>query len=540
MNIIIEEIVTNPLIQIEETIQEITITVSEMQMPGKSAYQSALDGGFIGTELEFNESLADVLPHISNLENPHQVTKTQVGLGNVDNTSDVNKPISIAQQSALDNKVDKVVGERLINADEIIKLSNQSGVNTGDETASTIINKIGDGSKINQSYLPSYVDDILEFDTVALFPAIGEIGKIYIVITGTDINKQYRWTGSIYTQITNGLIASTNDVPEGVNNLYFTTARVLAPLLSGVSLVTGGVISATDSILSALGKLQKQVSDNLTALGLKQNTLTIPTTGVGSDLDPVTYALQDGTILYHSTKWFVPTGTVSTSGTTVTSVGTQFTSAMVGAKLTINGEWRIITAFTNSSTVTVSSEYSINYSGVVAGSWGVYSRAYEIKSNGDIFWYSILGVSISMTNLTGVSPQFNLITNQSVLISGGNAGFVSDNFGFYDTGTVFYNNYNFRWSSTTSKFGTKDLGLRRNAAGVIEIYDGITATGLEANRRDLLARNVTASQFKLNALNTAPASATATGVLGEIRYDANYMYVCVATNTWKRSALTTW
>ena len=487
MNIIIEEIVTNPLIQIEETIQEISIPISEMQMPGatgadgKSAYQSALEGGFIGTELEFNTFLS-----------------------------------------------------------EVDKLNNISGINTGDETASTIINKIGDGSKINQSYLPSYVDDILEFDTVALFPSIGDIGKIYIVTTGADINKQYRWTGSIYTQITNGLIASTNDVPEGVNNLYFTTARVLATLLSGVSLVTGGVISSTDSILIAIGKLQKQISDNLTALGLKQNTLTIPTTGVGSDLDPVTYALQDGTILYHSTKWFVPTGTVSTSGTTVTSVGTQFTSAMVGAKLTINGEWRIITAFTNSSTVTVSSEYSINYSGVVAGSWGVYSRAYEIKSNGDIFWYSILGVSISMTNLTGVSPQFNLITNQSVLISGGNAGFVSDNFGFYDTGTVFYNNYNFRWSSTTSKFGTKDLGLRRNAAGVIEIYDGITATGLEANRRDLLARNVTASQFKLNALNTAPASATATGVLGEIRYDANYMYVCVATNTWKRSALTTW
>ena len=137
MNIIIEEIVTNPLIQIEETIQEITIPVSEMQMPGKSAYQSALDGGFIGNELEFNESLADVLPHISNVENPHQVTKTQVGLGNVDNTSDVNKPISIAQQLALDNKVDKVVGERLINASEIVKLSNTSGTNTGDQDLST-------------------------------------------------------------------------------------------------------------------------------------------------------------------------------------------------------------------------------------------------------------------------------------------------------------------------------------------------------------------------------------------------------------------
>ena len=38
--------------------------------------------------------------HISNTSNPHSVTKTQVGLGNVDNTSDINKPVSTAQALA--------------------------------------------------------------------------------------------------------------------------------------------------------------------------------------------------------------------------------------------------------------------------------------------------------------------------------------------------------------------------------------------------------------------------------------------------------
>jgi hypothetical protein len=37
-----------------------------------------------------------------------------------------------------------------------------------------------------------------------------------------------------------------------------------------------------------------------------------------------------------------------------------------------------------------------------------------------------------------------------------------------------------------------------------------------------------------------PASATAAGNAGDICWDANYMYVCVATNTWKRSPLATW
>ena len=37
-----------------------------------------------------------------------------------------------------------------------------------------------------------------------------------------------------------------------------------------------------------------------------------------------------------------------------------------------------------------------------------------------------------------------------------------------------------------------------------------------------------------------PASASATGAAGEICWDANYIYVCTATNTWKRTAIATW
>ena len=39
---------------------------------------------------------------------------------------------------------------------------------------------------------------------------------------------------------------------------------------------------------------------------------------------------------------------------------------------------------------------------------------------------------------------------------------------------------------------------------------------------------------------TAPTTATDPGTAGDIRYDADYVYVCVATDTWKRSALATW
>lgn len=42
------------------------------------------------------------------------------------------------------------------------------------------------------------------------------------------------------------------------------------------------------------------------------------------------------------------------------------------------------------------------------------------------------------------------------------------------------------------------------------------------------------------ALVAAPASATSTGVVGQVSFDAQYFYVCVNTNTWKRVALATW
>ena len=44
----------------------------------------------------------------------------------------------------------------------------------------------------------------------------------------------------------------------------------------------------------------------------------------------------------------------------------------------------------------------------------------------------------------------------------------------------------------------------------------------------------------LGLLPVTPASASATGTQGTVVWDSGYIYVCVATNTWKRAAITTW
>jgi len=51
--------------------------------------------------------------------------------------------------------------------------------------------------------------------------------------------------------------------------------------------------------------------------------------------------------------------------------------------------------------------------------------------------------------------------------------------------------------------------------------------------------DVNADTVRVRTART-PASASATGATGEICWDANYIYVCTATNTWKRTAISTW
>lgn len=46
-------------------------------------------------------SYDDLQDHVADADNPHKVTKAQVGLGSVDNTSDVDKPVSTAQAAAI-------------------------------------------------------------------------------------------------------------------------------------------------------------------------------------------------------------------------------------------------------------------------------------------------------------------------------------------------------------------------------------------------------------------------------------------------------
>lgn len=101
--------------------------------------------------------------HFTNTNNPHSVTKTQVGLGNVTNDAQVKRS----------------------------EMGVASGVATLDTTG-----------KVPSSQLPSYVDDVVEYSTKANFPTTGEEGKIYVDKT---TNLTWRWSGTAYVEISPSL-----------------------------------------------------------------------------------------------------------------------------------------------------------------------------------------------------------------------------------------------------------------------------------------------------------------------------------------------
>lgn len=61
---------------------------------------------------------------------------------------------------------------------------------------------LGADGKVPSGQLPSYVDDVLEYDKKSAFPATGETGKIYVT---KDTNLTYRWSGTSYVEISSSL-----------------------------------------------------------------------------------------------------------------------------------------------------------------------------------------------------------------------------------------------------------------------------------------------------------------------------------------------
>lgn len=119
-------------------------------------------GNYFATD-NTNAALQELGAHKASTSNPHGVTKSQVGLGDVDNTSDADKPISTATQAALNLKAIKPTNEETATNGQIL-------ASNGDGT-SKYINAVGGGEVLLGSVVYdgnlAYESSILTIDTVS-------------------------------------------------------------------------------------------------------------------------------------------------------------------------------------------------------------------------------------------------------------------------------------------------------------------------------------------------------------------------------------
>jgi hypothetical protein len=189
---------------------------------------------------------------ISQLDSIGTIDVNQDSIPIVDYSENVTKRTNLAN-----------IGQRVLEASSTTNLAEGTNLyftNTRVYTKAKAAFKAGSNTSIT-------FDDALQTITIASQGNVQSVNTKTgaVVLTTTDISEG---TNLYYTQarFNSAFTAkSTSDLTEGTNE-YFTAARVRAVLLTGISLVTNAVISATDSVLVAFGKLQAQITANLSTL----------------------------------------------------------------------------------------------------------------------------------------------------------------------------------------------------------------------------------------------------------------------------------
>lgn len=132
-----------------------------------------------GITSDINAVQTNLETHINNKSNPHEVTKDQVGLGNVDNTSDANKPISNATQTALNGKFSATDGNAL-----------KQRVDNIPELVATDITVDSDNDSVNISLdKTSIVDGTLSGTTININSATASKAGILVPTDKSKIDK---------------------------------------------------------------------------------------------------------------------------------------------------------------------------------------------------------------------------------------------------------------------------------------------------------------------------------------------------------------
>ncbi|YP_010510371.1 VOG4848 [uncultured phage cr23_1] len=194
----------------------LTITSATTSQAGlmSSSDKTKLDGlkDQAGITSDIDAVLTNLETHINNKFNPHEVTKAQVGLSEVDNTSDANKPISTATQNALNGKFSATDGNALkLRVDNIPEL------------VATDITVDSDNDSVNISLdKTSIVDGTLSGTTININSATASKAGILVPTDKSKIDKiitngngtKYLSDNGTYKEVSGGSSSSDINIIE--------------------------------------------------------------------------------------------------------------------------------------------------------------------------------------------------------------------------------------------------------------------------------------------------------------------------------------
>lgn len=308
-----------------------------------------------------NTITSNLTAHTTNTNNPHNVTKAQIGLSNVDNTADLNKPISTATQNALNNKANKATtlsGYGITDAYTKTEIDNKiSSVYKFKGSVEDVEDLPADGNIVGDVYNVILTGDNYAWTEEGWDKLAGDVDLTPYLLKA-DAEDTYAKISSLSTVATSGsyndllnkptIPTTTNEltnnsgfITNSVNNL---TNYTLTSSLSDVAL-SGNYedLSNTPSIPTNISDLTNDSGyitntvNNLTNYTLSSNLSTVATSGSYNDLEdkptiPTEYVLPtaSNTVL----------GGVKVDGSTITATAEGVitaTGATKGANFYIYG-----------------------------------------------------------------------------------------------------------------------------------------------------------------------------------------------------------
>jgi len=394
--------------------------------------------------------------------------KTDVGLSNVDNTSDLNKPISTDTQNALNLK------------------ANDADI--------SVVGKTGSYNDLLNKPDLSLLEEVLVFASLTNFPVSGEGGKVYIA---EDTGYIYRWNGTGYTQLTDqtavwgqisGTLSNQTDLQNALNLKYdasnpsgFTTNTGTVTSVdltagtgisvSGSPITTSGTITVTntapDQIVSLTGAGATSVSGTYPIFTITStDTNTTYTAGTGLNLTGTVFSI-DSTVATLNGTQTLTNKTISGTNNTFSNIGN---ASLTNSSLTVNG---ISIALGGSGTVTAVNPQALTIGTGLSGTSYNGSSAVTVAIDSTV---ATLTGTQTLTNKT-ISGTNNTITNI------GNASLTNSAITFGATSQAL--------GSTVSALNAVSIGQTTRAAGSFTTLDAngnvilgdATADTISANGR---------------------------------------------------------